>query len=90
MWRRKSVPAAVSLKGSGVTLFWKKRPLGYAAGLGLLFQASMLFIALIVFLMIQPLITSAVFSLTDVLVIAVMGLICFVPFGLFVRGVVSR
>jgi hypothetical protein len=57
--------------------------------LGLLFQASMLFIGLIAFLLIQPVLTDAPFSLTDVLVVAVMGLVCFVPFGLFVRGVTA-
>jgi hypothetical protein len=71
----------------GGVLLWQRKALGYAAGLGLLFQASMLFIGLIAFLLIQPVLTDAPFSLTDVLVVAVMGLVCFVPFGLFVRGV---
>lgn len=74
----------------GGILLWRRQELGYAAGLGLLFQASMLFIALIAFLLLQPLLTTAPFALTDVLVIFVMGLICFIPFALFVRGVVAR
>jgi hypothetical protein len=73
----------------GGVLLWQRKALGYAAGLGLLFQASMLFIGLIAFLLIQPVLTDAPFSLTDVLVVAVMGLVCFVPFGLFVRGVTT-
>jgi hypothetical protein len=60
------------------------------AGLGLLFQGSMLFIGLIIFLLLQPLLTSAPFSIVDVIVVLVMGLICFIPFGLFVRGVVAN
>jgi len=36
------------------------------------------------------LLTTAPFALADVVVVSVMGLICFVPFGLFVRGVVSK
>jgi hypothetical protein len=43
-------------------LLWQRKAFGYVAGLGLLFQASMLFI----------------------------GLICFIPFALFIRGVVSN
>jgi hypothetical protein len=74
----------------GGILLWRRKELGYVTGLGLLFQASMLFIALIIFLLLQPLLTTAPFAATDVIVIFVMGLICFVPFALFVRGVVAR
>jgi hypothetical protein len=74
----------------GGILLWRREPLGYVTGAGLLFQASMLFIGVIGFLFLQPLLTAAPFALNDVIVLTVMGLICFVPFGLFVRGVVSR
>lgn len=74
----------------GGILLWRRKELGYVAGLGLLFQASMLFVALIAFLLLQPLLTTAPFAPTDVLVIFVMGLICFIPFALFVRGVAAR
>jgi hypothetical protein len=70
----------------GGVLLWQKKPLGYTAGLGLLFQASMLFIGLILFLVLQPLMFGTDFNLVDILVVAVMGLICFVPFGMYVRG----
>ncbi len=73
----------------GVALL-RRRPFGYASGLGLLFAGSMLFIGLIAFLILQPLVTEAAFSLTDVVVLAVMGLVCFVPSGLFARGVLSQ
>ena len=68
---------------------WRRQAFGYVAGLGLLFQGSMLFVALIIFLLLQPLLTSAPFAVFDVIVVFVMGLICFIPFGLFVRGVSS-
>jgi hypothetical protein len=74
----------------GGILLWRREPLGYVAGAGLLFQASMLFIGVIGFLFLQPLLTAAPFALNDVIVLSIMGLVCFVPFGLFVRGVVSR
>lgn len=71
----------------GGASLWQRKAFGYVAALGLLFQASMLFIGLIVFLLIQPLITDAPFALIDVIVVSIMGFICFIPFGLFVRGV---
>jgi hypothetical protein len=70
----------------GGVLLWQRKALGYVSGAGLLFQASMLFIGLIIFLLLQPLLTDAPFAPLDVLVVSIMGLICFVPFGLFVRG----
>jgi hypothetical protein len=73
----------------GGVLLWQRRQFGYVTGLGLLFQASMLFIGLIVFLLVQPFLTDAPFVLVDVVVVFFLGLICFIPFALFVRGVVS-
>ena len=74
----------------GGVLLWRRRELGYVTGLGLLLQGSMLFVALIVFLLLQPFLTAAPFALVDVVVISVMGLVCFIPLALFARGVVSN
>ena len=74
----------------GGVLLWRRNAFGYVIGLGLLFQASMLFIALIIFLLLQPFLTTSRFALTDVVVIFIMGLICFIPFAFFVRGVVAH
>ncbi len=74
----------------GGTLLWRRIEFGYVIGLGLLFQASMLFIALIIFLLLQPFLTNAPFALVDVILVIAMGLICFVPFVLFVRGAAGR
>jgi len=71
---------------AGGLLLWRRRPLGYLSAMGLLFQTSMLFIGLIAFLILQPLLTPAPLQLTDLIVTAVMGLICFIPFILFARG----
>jgi hypothetical protein len=71
-------------------LLWQRRAFGYVAGLGLLFQASMLFIGLIIVLLLQPFMTAAPFSLVDVVVTFVMGMVCFIPFAFFIRGVVSN
>ena len=74
----------------GGLLFWRRAALGYVTGLGLLFQASMLFIGLVVILIVRPYITTAQFALVDVLVVTLMGMVCFVPFVLFLRGVTSK
>jgi hypothetical protein len=74
----------------GGILLWRRKRFGYTSGLGLLFQASMLFIGLIIFLIIEPLLTKTPFLLVDVLVVSIMGLICFIPLTLFIRGVISK
>jgi hypothetical protein len=72
----------------GGVLLWRKQPFGYAAGAGLLFQASMLFIGLLMFFILQPFLSALPFRAEDFVVILAMGLICFTPFGMFVRGIV--
>jgi hypothetical protein len=71
----------------GGVMLWRREALGYAIGAGLLFQGSMLFIGLIIVLLLQPLLTAASFALSDVIVVFFLSLICFVPFGLYVRAV---
>jgi hypothetical protein len=74
----------------GGVLLWRRKAFGYVSGLGLLFQVSMLFIGLIFILILQPFMTAAQFVVSDVLVIFVMGMVCFVPFALFVRGAATK
>ena len=74
----------------GGGLLWRREALGYVTGMGLLFQASMAFIGLIFFLLLRPLLTAAPFVLADVVVVSIMGLVCFIPSALFVCGVVSK
>lgn len=69
---------------------WRKQALGYAVGAGLLFQASMLFIGLLIFFILQPILTGAEFPAADFAVIFGMGLVFFIPFGMFVKGILSR
>ena len=72
----------------GGVLLWQRQPLGYVAGMGLLFCASMLFVGVIAILLLQPIISGGPLPVIDIVVLLVMGLICFVPFVLFGRGVV--
>jgi hypothetical protein len=74
---------------AGGVALWRRRALGYVAGTGLLFQASMLFVALLVFFIVQPFIAAVPFPVEDFVVILVMGSVCFIPFGLFIRGIVK-
>ena len=71
----------------GGFLLSQKRPLGYASATGLLFQASMLFVGLLIFFILQPLLFNLPFRLDDFVVIFVLGLIFFIPFGLFMRRI---
>jgi hypothetical protein len=73
----------------GGILLWRKHPLGYACGLGLLFQASMLFVGLLVFFILQPFLSTLPFRVEDFVVITAMSLVCLIPFGLFVKGMLS-
>jgi len=75
---------------AGGVLLLRRRPLGYALGLGLLFSGSMLFIALIVFLLLGPVLTGMPLALIDVIVVLVMGMVCFIPFFLVLRAVLSK
>lgn len=71
----------------GISL-WQRRPMDYSSGLALLFQGAMLFLGLLVFFLLQPVLAGVPFPLEDFVVILVMGMIFFIPFGLFVRGVI--
>lgn len=74
---------------TGGTLLLRRMPLGFVSGMGLLFAAMMLFIGLILFLLLQPVLTDTPFAAAGVIQVLVMSMICFIPFVLFVRGVVS-
>jgi len=44
---------------------------------------------LIMVLLLQPVLTDAPLVLVDIIMVSTMGLICFIPFGLFVRKVIA-
>lgn len=75
--------------GGGI-LLWRRRPLGYAAGGGLLFSTLLLFAGVIAVVILrsalnpqQPLPT------VDLLTLSLMGLIAVVPFIFFARGILQ-
>jgi hypothetical protein len=74
---------------AGGVMLWQRRSFGYLVGAGLLFQASMLFVSLLAFFIIQPILTPAPFLLTDFILILILGVICFIPLGIYFRAVLS-
>lgn len=74
----------------GGFLFWQRKPLGTVLGAGLLYQATMLFVGLIVLLAVQPVFTGGPFLLVDTVVITAMGMVVFVPFALFIRKAIGK
>jgi hypothetical protein len=77
---------SVILVVGGVQL-WRKRVFGYMVGLGLLFQASMLFIGLIAVFLLQPLFVGGDILWMDILFVFLMGFVTFIPLAMFIRGV---
>ena len=73
--------------GGGILLL-RKKPLGFSTGLALLVAASFLFLGLILFFFLAPLVTDRSFDWIEVITVLAMGLVCFIPTGLFWRGVV--
>jgi hypothetical protein len=78
------------LLAAGGILLFRRKSLGYASGMGLLFAASALFVGVILVVLLQPLLTNAPFVVEDVVVLSAMALICFIPTGVFMRGVLSK
>ena len=71
----------------GGVLLLQRNSWGFVFGLGLLFAASTLFIGLLIYLILQPFLSDVFFAWIDFLVVLLMSLVCFVPFGLYVRAI---
>jgi hypothetical protein len=72
----------------GGFFLWRREPLGYVAGAGLLFIYSVLLIGPIPVLVFSSLSTGSPIPVADILFLLVIALICLVPLALFVRGIV--
>jgi hypothetical protein len=71
----------------GGALLLLRHSLGYLSGLGLLFAAGTLFIGLLIYFFLEPFLLDAYFAWVDFLVVLLMSLICFVPFGLYAQAI---
>jgi hypothetical protein len=74
----------------GGILLWLKKPAGYVCAPGLLFQASLLFISLLIYFILMPIAAAVPFPASDFAVIAVMSLFFLIPFGLIMRGLIRN
>lgn len=72
---------------AGGILLLRRSAAGYSLGLGLLMAASTLFIGLILYFFFAPALTGREFDWIEVLTVLVMGMICFVPASLYLRGI---
>jgi hypothetical protein len=73
----------------GGLLLWRREALGYVAGTGLLLLGSILFIGVVPIIVFEALYTASPIDVAAIVQMLVMGLVCFVPFGLYVRGIVQ-
>jgi len=72
---------------AGGYLLLRRKPLGYATGAALLLMCSLLFVGVIPAMVLQALSVNTPIDLIGILVVLVTGMVCFMPFGLYVRGV---
>jgi hypothetical protein len=70
-------------------LLWRRAPLGFVLGAAVLFQAGLLFAGLLLFFLLQPLLTGVPFAAADFLVVALMSLVVLLPLVGFVRGIIA-
>jgi hypothetical protein len=74
----------------GGVILWQKKALGYVVGAGLILQASLLFFGLLIYFILQPIVANIPFPLEDFIVVFFMGWVCYIPFGLFVSGIITQ
>lgn len=71
-------------------LLWRRHAIGFSLGVTVLFQANSLFLGLILFLLLQPSLSSTAINITDLLGIIIMALVALFPFVLFLIGINKR
>lgn len=73
----------------GGFLMLRRKTLGYVAGMGLLLLCSILFLGVIPYMVVQPLLSDSPIDVIGILIVLVIGSVSFIPFALFVRGALS-
>jgi len=73
----------------GGILLWRRDPLGYVAGAGLLLGYGVLALSVIPFFVLQARYTGSPIDVSGVVAVLVMAALCFIPFAFFVRGAAS-
>ena len=85
LWIGDLVIGSPALLVGGFLLF-RRRALGYVTGAGLLLMCSLLFIGLIPAMVFQALSAETPIDVIGIFIVLVSGMICFIPFVLFMRG----
>jgi len=67
----------------GGVVLCKKMAWGYIIGAGLILQAILLFVGLLIYFILQPVVANTPFPLEDFIVIFFMGWVCYIPFTLY-------
>ena len=70
----------------GGIMLWRDKALGYAAGTGLLLVGSLLFGGLAFVIAFPAFYNDSVLDILGIVMMLIMGLICFVPLIFFMRG----
>ncbi len=73
----------------GGILLWRREPLGFVAGAGLLFQYGVTPIALAAMMALQPFLTAAPVDMGAIIALLVFALVSLAPLAFFVRGAAS-
>jgi hypothetical protein len=78
-----------SLLMGGYYLF-RHKAFGYVIGTGLLLVSSMLFIGIIPIMIYQAISTSSSVDVVGIILVLIIGMVCFIPLGLFLKGTISK
>jgi hypothetical protein len=70
----------------GGVLLWRRRPLGYVAGAGLLLQYGLTPIGLAASMALRSILTGSPLDVVTTIALLVFGAVSFVPLAFFVRG----
>ena len=74
----------------GGVLLWRRRPLGYVAGAGLLLQYGLSAVGFVASMALRTILTATSFDVATGVVLLVFATVCFVPLALFIRGASRR
>jgi len=84
-WISDFAVAIPALLAAGIQL-WRRKPLGFSAGAGLLVGYGMLSLGLIPFFVLQSHLDALPLDSGGMIVVIIMALICFVPLAFFLRA----
>jgi hypothetical protein len=70
----------------GGALLWRRQPLGYVAGAGLLLQYGLSAVGFVAGMVLESVLTGSPPDVATSVVLILFGAVCFVPLAFFIRG----